>query len=141
MLVDGRLSVRMVAPVRKFAGAFPPLATWIFHVHGVPSVVALLTVSVLTAVRSGAVTVTTSLPPLLPSLLSATTFEGSTAHTPPVGFVKTPTAVGVAVKLTSNDPPAPIDDAPLEEQVSVLLAIEQPMFPVIPEAFEMLAEP
>src|SRR5258708_13736701 len=112
MLVDGGLPVRMVPRGRKLAAAFPPLATWTFQVQGVPSVVALLTLSVFTAVRSGAVTVTVSLHPLLPSLLSATTFPGSTAHTPPVGFAKLPIAVGVAVTLTSHEPPAPMTAAP-----------------------------
>src|SRR5260370_9610093 len=87
MLVDGRLSVRIVAPMAKFATAFPVFATWIFQVHGVPSVVALLTVSVFTAVRSGAETVTVSEHELFPSLLSVTTFPGSAAHTPPVRSV------------------------------------------------------
>jgi len=86
MLVDGRLSVRTVFPLAKLAPVVPLLATWIFHVQGVPSVVALPTLSVFTAVRSTEVTVTVSLQELLLLLLSTTTFPGSTAHTPPVGF-------------------------------------------------------
>jgi len=133
--------VRIVAPLAKFAAAFPLLAKWIFQVQGLPWIPTPLTLLLFTAVRSGAVTVTVSLHALLLLLLSATTLLGSTAHAPPVGFAKVPIAVGVAVKLTSNEPPAPIDDAPLEEHVNVLLAIAQLMVPVIPAAFDMLAEP
>src|SRR5260370_363834 len=115
MFVDGRLSVRMVFPLAKVAAAPPPLATWIFHVQGVPDVVLPPTLSVFTAVRSGAPTATVSLQLLLFSLPSGTTFPGSAAHTPPVGLTKLPIAVGVARKLTSNEPAAAIDTAPFAE--------------------------
>src|ERR1039457_2848512 len=115
MFVDGRLSVRTVFPLAKLATAVPPLATWTFHVQLLPSVVALLTVSVFTAVRSGAPTTTVSLQELLPSLLSVTTLPGSTAHTPPVGLAYDAATLAVAVKLTSNEPDAAIATAPLDE--------------------------
>src|ERR1039457_2093220 len=121
MLVDGRLSVRIVCPVAKGAAAFPVFATWTFQVQLLPSVVAWLTSSVLTAVRSGAVTVTVSVQVLLVSSLSETTLPASALQTPAVGFTKLPAPVGVATKLTSNAPVvAAIDTAPLAEQVSVL---------------------
>src|SRR5258708_36404640 len=141
MLVDGRLSVRIVAPVRKLAAAAPVFATWTFQVQLLPSVVVLLTLSVFTAVRSGAVTVTVSVQVLLFSLLSETTLPGSALQTPPVGFTQLPAPVGVARKLTSNEPGAAIDTAPLAEHVRVLLAMAQTMFPVIPVAFDMPAAP
>src|SRR5258708_6434577 len=142
MLVAGRLSVRIVCPVEKLAAAFPLFAKWTFQVQGVPSVVVWLTVSVLTAVRSGAVTVTVSLQVLLVSSVSVTRFPGSTLHTPPVGFTKVPMAVGVARKLTSIDPAAAIVAVPpLAEHVSVLLVIAQLMVPVMPTGFAVLAEP
>src|ERR1039457_918665 len=107
MFVLGRLSVRIVCPVVKFADPLPPLAMWIFQVHGVPRKVAPPTLSVLTAVRSGATTSTVSEQALLPSLLSATMPLGSTKQLPPArGLLKDPVAEGVAVKSTSNDPPA-----------------------------------
>src|SRR5260370_172402 len=87
------------------------------------------------------VTVTVSLHALLFLLLSAITFPGSTAHIPPVGFTKLPIAVGVAVKLTSNDPGPAIEAGPLAEHVRVLLIIAQLMLPVMPDAFDMLAAP
>src|ERR1039457_2038463 len=141
MFVGGRLSVRIVFPFAKLAAAPPLLARWIFHVHGIPAVPIPLTLLVFTAVRSGAPTVTVSLHVLLPSLLSGTTFPGSAAHTPPVGFTKLPIAVGVARKLTVNDPAAAIDTAPLAEHVSVLLVIAQLIVPVIPTWFAVRAEP
>src|SRR5258707_14477900 len=104
MFVAGKLSVRIVFPLAKFAAAVPPLARWIFQVQGIPAVPFPLTLLLFTAVRSGAFTVTVSLHELFPSLLSVTTLFGSTAHTPPVGFTKPPVALGVAVKLTSNAP-------------------------------------
>ncbi len=100
------------------------------------------TLSLFTAVRSGAFTVTVSLHELFPSLLSVTTLFGSTAHTPPVGFTKPPVALGVAVKLTSNAPVvAAIDTAPLAVQLSTLLAMAQLMFPLMPTRFAVPAEP
>src|SRR5258708_26695537 len=96
MLVDGRLSVRTVFPLAKLAPVVPLFATWIFHVQLLPSVVALLTVSVFTAVKSTEVTTTVSLHALLFSLPSTTTLAGSTMHTPPGGFTQLPATVGVA---------------------------------------------
>src|SRR5260370_6737335 len=119
MFVDGRLSVSIVCPVVKFAGPLPPFARWTFQVQGVPSVVAPLTLSVLTAVRSGAVTVTVSVQVLLVSSISATTLAGSALHTPLVGFTKVPIAVGVARKLTSMDPGAAIQTDPFAVQARV----------------------
>src|SRR5258706_530616 len=102
---------------------------------------ALLTLSVFTAVRSGAVTVTVSVQVLLVSSLSVETFDGSTLQIPAVGFTKVPMAVGVARKLTSMDPAAAMETAPLAEHVRVLVAIAQLMDPVIPTGFAVLAEP
>src|SRR5258708_10879476 len=113
MFVDGRLSVRIACPLVKFAGALPPLARWTFQVQLLPSTMAPLASLVLTAVRSGAVTVTVSVQVLLVSSLSVDTFDGSTLHTPAVGFTKVPMAVGVARKLTSIDPAAAIETAPV----------------------------
>src|SRR5579872_1765036 len=86
MLVDGRVSVRITAPLWKLASAFPVFATWIVQSQLLPSVAAPLTLSLLTAVRSGASTVTVSLHELLALVVSATTLPGSTMHVPPVGF-------------------------------------------------------
>jgi len=142
MPVDGRVSVRIVAFMAKFATAVPVFATWTFQVQGVPSVVALLTVSVFNAVRSGAETVTVSLHELLASLLSATTFAGSAAQTPPVGFAKLVPPVGVATKLTSKEPPAASEaEPPVAGHASTLLVIVQVNVPVMPAGFDMLAVP
>jgi len=142
MFVDGRLSVRTIAPVLKVAGAFPILARWTFQVHGTPDAPFPLTLLLFTAVRSGAVTTTVSLHELLLLLLSVTTFNGSTAHTPPVGFAKLPIAVGVAVKLTSNTPVvAAMVTAVPAVHVSTLLVMEQFTVPPMPTAPDMLAEP
>src|SRR5258708_38155293 len=141
MFVAGRLSVRIVCPVVKLAAAPPALAKWTFHVQGIPAVPFPPTLLVFTAVRSAAPTTTVSVHELLFSLLSVTTLPGSAAQTPPVGFTKLPTAVGVARKLTSNDPAAAIDTAPFAVHDSVLLAMAQLMVPVIPTGFVMLAEP
>jgi len=142
MFAVGRLSVRIVCPVVKVAVPLPPLARWIFQVHGVPRKVAPPTLSVLTAVRSGALTVTVSLQPLLVKSLSTGTCPGFTAHTPPVGFAYVPIAVGVARKLTSIDPGAAIETAPFAVHVSVLLAIAQLILPPpMPTGLDVLAAP
>src|SRR5579872_4138007 len=107
MLVDGRLSVRIVAFDAKVAALPPVLAMWIFHVHGTPATALPLTLLLLVAVRFGAPTVTVSLQLLLLSLPSMMTFAGSTMHVPPVGFTNEPVADGVAWKVTSNAPVVP----------------------------------
>src|SRR5260370_1457166 len=140
MFVPGKLSVRIVFPLAKFAAVPPMLATWIFHVQLFPIVVPPPTLSVFTAVRSGAQTTTVSLQLLLFSLPSATTLPGSTAHTPPVGLAYDPATLAVAVKLTSIDPAAAIDTVPLAEHVSTLLAMAQLMVPVIPVALTTKTE-
>src|SRR5258707_329528 len=136
MFVDGRLSVRIVWPVVKVAGALPMLARWTFHVQGTPDVPCPETLSVFTAVTSGAETVTLSVHDLFASLLSVTTFRESAAHTPPVGFVRLVPPVGVARKLTSKEPPAAGDAAPpLAGHASTLLVIVQVKVPVMPIGF------
>src|SRR5260370_27126304 len=104
MFVDGRLSVRMVFPVAKFAAAEPLLPTWTFHVQPVPRLTVPLTLLLFTAVRSAEFTFTVSLHELLFSLLSVITLPGSTAQTPPVGLAYDPAALAVAEKLTSIAP-------------------------------------
>src|ERR1039457_60330 len=144
MLVDGRLSVRIVCPVVKFAGALPPLAKWTFQVQGVPRVVALVTLSVLTAVRSGALTTTVSEQALLVSSLSATKPLGSTKQLPPArGLIKDPVTEGVAVKVTSKDEAgAMVTDPPLAMQVRLLLTMLQAIVPVtLPTMLPALADP
>src|ERR1039457_1748942 len=141
IFVLGRLSVRMVFPVEKFAAAEPLLPTWIFHVQPVPRLTVPLTLSVFTAVRSAEFTLTVSLQELLFSRLSVITLFGSTAHTPAVGLAYEPATLAVAVKLTSTDPDAAIDTAPFAEHVSTLLEMLQLMAPVMPEAPDWLAEP
>jgi hypothetical protein len=66
-----------------------------------------LTSSVLTALRSGAVTTTVSEHEVLAPGVSMITPAGSTAHTPPEGFTNDPTTSGVAINDTSN---APVED-------------------------------
>src|SRR5260370_694919 len=105
MLLLGRLSCTSVWPLLKVAGALPPLDTTTVHVHLLPSVVAWLTLSVLVAVRSGAITVTVSVKVLLLSLLSTTTLLGSTLAWPALrGLTKVPAALGVAVNTRSKLP-------------------------------------
>src|SRR5437660_1089360 len=103
MLLLGRLSSTSVWPVVKVAAALPLLATWMVHVQLLPRVVAPLTLSVLVAMRSGAVTVTASAKVLLLSLLSIMTLLGSTAALPPLrGLANVPAALGVAVNTRSK---------------------------------------
>src|ERR1051325_1284816 len=98
------------------------------HVQGVPSVVAPLTLSVLVAVRSGAVTVTVSAKELFVSLASATLLLGSTEALPPLrGLTKVPMALGVAVKTRSKLPPPLMTTGPLAVAARSLLLIAAPM--------------
>jgi hypothetical protein len=92
---------------------------------------------VIVVVVSASATVTLSLQPLLPSLLSALLLFGSTLQVPPPrGFVNVTALVGVAVKTTSNEPPvAPsVTAPPFAVQVRSLLAMPQLMLapPVTP---------
>src|SRR5436309_2874579 len=125
MLLLGRWSSTRDWPLLKVAEALPVLATWMVQVQLLPSVVAPLTLSVLVAVRSGAVTVTVSVKVLLLSLLSVTTVPGSTAALPPLrGLAKVPMALGVAVNTRSKLPPTPITTLPpLAVAVRLLLAM------------------
>src|SRR5438093_1166483 len=92
------------------------------HVQLPPSVVVPLTLSLLVAVRSGALTVTVSLKVLLLSLLSLTLLSGSTEATPRLrGLAKVPPAVGVAVNTRSKLPPTARLTAPLAVAVRLLL--------------------
>src|SRR5262245_15404388 len=98
MLVLGRLSLRMVWPELKTAGPFPVLATVTVQVQGIVATPLPLTLFVLVAVRSGAVTVTVLLHVLLPSLLSVLLLLGSTAQVPAArGLANVPMALGVAL--------------------------------------------
>src|SRR5262245_5366506 len=144
MLVLGRVSDTSVWPVVKVAEDVPLLATWIVHVQLLPSVVALLTLSVLVAVRSTAdVTVTESLKVLLVSLLSTTWLLGSTEALPPLrGLAKAPTPLGVAVKLRVMVPPTGITTLPpLAVAVSSLLLMLPATVPVTPPAVVTVTEP
>src|ERR1051325_9096795 len=106
MLALGRLSDTNVWPRENVASALPLLATWMVHVQLLPSVVVPLTLSLLIAVRSGAVTVTVSVKELLLSLPSLTLLLGATVALPPLrGLANVPTALGVAVKTRSKLPP------------------------------------
>src|SRR5947207_1570350 len=107
MLLLGRLSSTSVWPLAKLAEALPPLDTCTVQVQLLPRVVAWLTLSVLVAVRSGAVTVTVSVKVLLLSLPSVMTLFGSTEAKPPLrGLTKVSAALGVAVKDRVMKPPA-----------------------------------
>jgi len=142
MFVLGRLSVRIVLPLAKLAATLPMLPTWTFHVQPVPRLTVPPTLSVFTAVRSAEFTFTVSLHELLFSLLSVITLFGSTVHTPPVGLAYDPATLAVAEKLTSMEPAAAINVVPTAVHVSVLVAMTQLMVPpVMPEAFDVLAEP
>jgi len=79
----------MVCPLAKVPSALPLLATAMVQFHvPVDNGTLPLTLSVLVAVRSGAVTVTLlALQLLLVSSFSWTTSFGSTMQIPPVGFV------------------------------------------------------
>ena len=59
MLLLGRLSNTIVWPLPKPALAVPPFATWSVHVQALPTVVAPVTLFVLTTVRSGVPCATT----------------------------------------------------------------------------------
>src|SRR5437016_2846118 len=133
MLLFGRLSERIVCPVVNVAGALPLFAAVSVHVQKLPRVVAPPTLFDLVSVRSGAVTATESELVLLPSLLSMMLLFGSTLAVPPArGFASVPMALGVAVKVTSNDPPAPIvTGKPLAVQVRSFVVIEQLMFALL----------
>src|SRR5258706_79087 len=102
------------------------------QVQLLPSVVEPLTLSVLVAVRSGAVTVTESVKLLLLSLLSIALLFGSTMALAALrGLAKVPTALGVAVKTRSKLPPAAITTLPpLAVAVRSLLAITALMLAV-----------
>src|ERR1051325_4090594 len=104
------------------------------HVQLLPRDVAPPTLSVLVAVRSGAVTTTVSLKVLLASLLSLTLLLGSTEALPPLrGLAKVPAVLGVAVKTRSKLPPtAMLTLPPLAVAVRLLLAMAAPMLPVTP---------
>src|SRR5437899_1508046 len=114
MLALGRLSSTSVCALAKLAAALPALATWMVHVQLLPRVVEPLTLSLLVAVRSGAVTMTVSLKLLLLSLLSRTLLFGSTEALPGLrGLLNVPRALGVAVKTRSKLPPAARATGPL----------------------------
>src|SRR5436305_1522509 len=113
MLLFGSVSASRAWPVAKLAAALPPLDTTTVHVQLLPSVVAPLTLFVLVAVRSGAVTVTLSLKLLFASFDSVTLPFGSTLALPPLlGLAKVPMALGVAVKVRVMLPPAGMTTLP-----------------------------
>src|ERR1700729_3271330 len=134
----------MIWPLANGAGAVPVLETVVVHAHVLPRVVAPPTLSLVAAVRSGAMTWTVSAHWLLVSLDSMTTLSGSTAHDPPErGFTNDPVAGGVAESETLK---APVPEArttvpPAAVQVRVSLPVpvsEQaivpvPLVPVVPD--------
>src|SRR3972149_6974888 len=133
MLLFGRLSDKIVWPDVYAAVKVPVLVTAIVHVQLSPSVVTPPTLVDLTAVRSGAVTVTLLLHVLLPSLLSGTLLLGSTVQLPPPrGLANVPIALGVASSCTSNAPPGASVTAPLAVQirswVPLMLQATVPLF-------------
>ena len=146
MLVLGRLSLKMVWPELKTAGPFPVLGTAMDQVQGVETPVVPLTLFVLVAVRSGAVTVTVLLQALLLSLLSVTLLLGSTEQEPIArGLANVPIALGVALNCTPKAPvvAAITTDPPLAVQVRselVMLQLIVPL-PVIPLEPTMLVAP
>ena len=66
------------------------------------------------------------------SFNSGTLLVGSTEQEPALrGLVKVATALGVASKVTSNEPDVPIVTGPVAEQVRVLLVIPQLILPIL----------
>src|SRR5438046_7881681 len=128
MLLFGRLSRMIVCPLVKVAVLLPPFAAGRVQVQLLPSVVLPATSLVFESVKSGPVTITVSVAVLLVSSLSVTKFDGSTfAIPPPRGLTNEPTFVGVAAKVTWNEPGAAMLTAPVAVHVRLLEAIAQLM--------------
>src|SRR5260370_1052403 len=145
MFVFGRLSSTSVCPVLHVAEAFPALDPCSVHVNALLMTSGFGALFDFVSVRSGAVTVTVSVAVLLPSLLSTMLLFGSTVAEPRLrGFANVPMVVGVAVKVTSNEPPAPIVTGMLlAVHVRSFVVMLQLMFPllVMPAKLPAVAAP
>ena len=109
MFALGKLSVKMTWLFAvKFAAPFPTFETSIVQVQLLPSDVLPLTVSVLTAVRSGAVTVKLSLVALARPLLAAVNVNDPTCVGTRFENVAKPLTAATEVVLVPASVPPPL---------------------------------